>query len=174
MDELKKIVREIPDYPKPGILFYDITTLLKDADAFKRIIDILSDRYRDRGITKILGIDSRGFIFAPCVAYNLGAGFVPVRKKGKLPAETLSVDYELEYGSNTIEIHKDSLEPGEKVVIIDDLIATGGTASATAQMVEELGAELVEMAFMIELSFLDGRKRLPRGTEVFSILKYSQ
>jgi len=174
MDELKKIVREIPDYPKPGILFYDITTLLKDADAFKRIIDILSDRYRDRGITKILGIDSRGFIFAPCVAYNLGAGFVPVRKKGKLPAETLSVDYELEYGSNTIEIHKDSLEPGEKVVIIDDLIATGGTASATAQMVEELGAELVEMAFMIELSFLDGTKRLPRGTEVFSILKYGQ
>lgn len=174
MDELKKIVREIPDYPKPGILFYDITTLLKDAEAFRKVIDILSERYRDRGITKILGIDSRGFIFAPCVAYNLGAGFVPVRKKGKLPAETLSVDYELEYGSNTIEIHKDALETGDKVVIIDDLIATGGTAAATAQMVEELGAELVEMAFMIELSFLEGRKNLPEDAEVFSILKYDR
>ncbi len=174
MDELKKTIREVPDYPKPGILFYDITTLLKDADAFRKVIDILTERYRGRGIKKILGIDSRGFIFAPCVAYNLGAGFVPVRKKGKLPAETLSVDYELEYGSNTIEIHRDSLEPGEKVVIIDDLIATGGTAAATARMVEELGAELVEMAFMIELTFLKGRENLPEDTEVFSILKYDR
>lgn len=174
MDELKKTIREVPDYPKPGILFYDITTLLKDADAFRKVIDILTERYRGRGINKILGIDSRGFIFAPCVAYNLGAGFVPVRKKGKLPAETLSVDYELEYGSNTIEIHRDSLEPGEKVVIIDDLIATGGTAAATARMVEELGAELVEMAFMIELTFLKGRENLPEDTEVFSILKYDR
>jgi len=174
MDELKKTIREVPDYPKPGILFYDITTLLKDAGAFRTVIDILTERYRGKGIKKILGIDSRGFIFAPCVAYNLGAGFVPVRKKGKLPAETLSVDYELEYGSNTIEIHRDSLEPGEKVVIIDDLIATGGTAAATARMVEELGAELVEMAFMIELTFLKGRENLPEDTEVFSILKYDR
>lgn len=174
MDELKKTIREVPDYPKPGILFYDITTLLKDADAFRKVINILTERYRGRGIKKILGIDSRGFIFAPCVAYNLGAGFVPVRKKGKLPAETLSVDYELEYGSNTIEIHRDSLEQGEKVVIIDDLIATGGTAAATAKMVEELGAELVEMAFMIELTFLKGRENLPEDTEVFSVLKYDR
>ncbi|MFH1965908.1 MAG: adenine phosphoribosyltransferase [Acidobacteriota bacterium] len=172
MDELKKIIREVPDYPKPGILFYDITTLLKNPDAFKRVIDILTERYRNKGINKVLGIDSRGFIFAPCVAYNLGVGFVPVRKKGKLPAETLSVDYDLEYGSNTIEIHKDSLEPGDRVVIIDDLIATGGTATATAKLVEALGAELVEMAFMIELTFLNGRDILPENTEVFSVLKY--
>lgn len=174
MDKLKKIVREIPDYPKPGILFYDITTLLKNGPAFKQVIDILSKRYRNKGINKILGIDSRGFIFAPCVAYNLEAGFVPVRKKGKLPAETLSIDYDLEYGSNTIEIHKDSLEPGERVVIIDDLIATGGTAAATAKMVKELGADLVEMAFMIELTFLKGRENLPADTEVFSILQYDK
>ena len=173
MDELKKIIREIPDYPKPGILFYDIT-LLKDAKAFKTVIDILTERYRGRGIDKVLGIDSRGFIFAPCVAYNLGAGFVPVRKKGKLPAETLSVDYDLEYGSSSIEIHQDSLEKGEKVIIIDDLIATGGTAAATAKLVKKLGAELIEMAFMVELSFLKGRDTLPAGTEVFSILKYDE
>ncbi len=172
MDELKKIIREVPDYPKPGILFYDITTLLKNAEAFKKVIDLLTERYRDKGIDKVLGIDSRGFIFAPCVAYNLGVGFVPVRKKGKLPAETLSVDYDLEYGSNTIEIHKDSLEPGERVIIIDDLIATGGTATATAELVKSLGAELVEMAFMIELTFLKGRDSLPENTEVFSVLKY--
>ena len=172
MDELKKIIREVPDYPKPGILFYDITTLLKNPDAFKKVINILTERYRDKGITKILGIDSRGFIFAPCVAYNLGIGFVPVRKKGKLPAETISADYNLEYGSNTIEIHKDSLEPGDKVVVIDDLIATGGTANATVKLVEALGAELFEMAFMIELTFLNGRDNLPENTEVFSVLKY--
>jgi adenine phosphoribosyltransferase len=172
MEELKKIIREVPDYPKPGILFYDITTLLKNPDAFKKVIDILTERYRDKGITKILGIDSRGFIFAPCVAYNLGIGFVPVRKKGKLPAETISADYDLEYGSNTIEIHKDALEPGDKVVVIDDLIATGGTANATVKLVETLGAELIEMAFMIELTFLNGRDNLPENTEVFSVLKY--
>lgn len=172
MDELKKIIREVPDYPKPGILFYDITTLLKNGGAFRKVINLLTERYRDKGIDKVLGIDSRGFIFAPCVAYNLGVGFVPVRKKGKLPAETLSVDYDLEYGSNTIEIHKDSLEPGERVIIIDDLIATGGTAAATAELVKTLGAELVEMAFMIELTFLKGRDCLPENTEVFSVLKY--
>ena len=172
MEELKKIIREVPDYPKPGILFYDITTLLKDADAFRQVIDLLTERYRALGINKVLGIDSRGFIFAPCVAYNLGAGFVPVRKKGKLPAATISADYNLEYGSNTIEIHKDALEPGDKVVIIDDLIATGGTAAAAGKLVSELGAELVEMAFMVELSALKGREMLPAGTSVFSILKY--
>jgi len=173
MDELKKIIREVPDYPKPGILFYDITTLLKDPDAFRKVIDILTERYRGQGITKILGIDSRGFIFAPCVAYNLDAGFVPVRKKGKLPAETLSADYNLEYGSNTIEIHKDALDSSDKVVIIDDLIATGGTAAAAAKLVAELGAELVEMAFMVELSGLNGRESLPADTKIFSILKYN-
>jgi len=174
MDELKKIIREVPDYPKPGILFYDITTLLKDADSFRKVIDLLTERYRNRGVDKVLGIDSRGFIFAPCVAYNLGAGFVPVRKKGKLPAETISADYDLEYGSNTIEIHKDALEPGDRVVIIDDLIATGGTAAAAGKLVSELGAELVEMAFMVELSALNGRQKLPANTSVFSILAYEE
>ncbi|MFZ0428186.1 MAG: adenine phosphoribosyltransferase [Acidobacteriota bacterium] len=172
MEELKKIIREIPDFPKPGILFYDVTTLFKDPRGFRQAVDLLTERYRDRGVRKILGIESRGFILGPILAYNLGAGFVPVRKKGKLPAETLSVSYQLEYGTDTLEIHKDAVEPGEKVLVVDDLIATGGTAAATVQMVHELGGDLVGLAFLIELTFLNGRAKIPPDVDVFSLLKY--
>ncbi|MEJ2077391.1 MAG: adenine phosphoribosyltransferase, partial [Acidobacteriota bacterium] len=143
MEELKQIIREVPDFPKPGILFYDVTTLFKDPEGLRRVVDLLTGRYQDRGIRKIIGIESRGFILGPILAYNLGAGFVPVRKKGKLPAKTLSVSYELEYGVDTLEIHEDAVEPGEKVLVVDDLIATGGTAAATVEMVQKLGGDLV-------------------------------
>jgi adenine phosphoribosyltransferase len=172
MEELKKKIREIPDYPKPGILFYDVTTLLKDADGLRAVIDILIQRYKNQGIQKVLGIEARGFILAPALAYHIGAGFVPVRKKGKLPSETLSASYELEYGTDTLEVHKDAIKPGERVVLIDDLIATGGTAAATAGMIKELGGNLVEIGFLIELSFLNGREKIPAEFPVFSILHY--
>lgn len=172
MEELKKKIREIPDYPKPGILFYDVTTLLKDADGLRTVIDILVQRYKGQNIQKVLGIEARGFILAPALAYHLGAGFVPVRKKGKLPSETLSASYELEYGTDTLEVHKDAIKPGERVVLIDDLIATGGTAAATAGMIKELGGNLVEIGFLIELSFLNGREKIPAEFPVFSILQY--
>jgi adenine phosphoribosyltransferase len=172
MEELKRKIREIPDFPKPGILFYDVTTLLKDPDGLRRVIDILSDRYRDQGIRKVLGIESRGFILGPAVAYNLGAGFVPVRKKGKLPAQTLSVTYDLEYGTDTLEIHRDGISSGERVLILDDLIATGGTAAAVVEMARQLEADLRGLAFLVELTFLDGRSKLPADVEVFSVLKY--
>lgn len=171
MEKLKKIIRDVPDFPKPGIVFKDITTLLKDPEALRRAIDLLTERYRDRGIDKIIGIESRGFIFAPAVAYLIGAGFVPVRKPGKLPADTVSIEYELEYGTDALEIHRDALASGEKVLIVDDLIATGGTAEAVANMVEQLGAELVGLAFLVELSFLEPRKKLP-GREIFSLIQY--
>ena len=172
MEELKRKIREIPDFPKPGILFYDVTTLLKDPDGLRRVIDILSDRYRDQGIRKVLGIESRGFILGPAVAYNLGAGFVPVRKKGKLPAQTLSITYDLEYGTDTLEIHRDGISPGERVLILDDLIATGGTAAAVVEMARQLEADLRGLAFLVELTFLDGRSKLPADAEVFSVLRY--
>ena len=172
MEELKKIIREIPDFPKPGILFYDVTTLFKDPGGFRQVVDLLTDRYRDQGIRKILGIESRGFILGPVLAYNLGAGFVPVRKKGKLPAKTLSVSYQLEYGTDTLEIHEDAVEPGEKVLVVDDLIATGGTAAATVEMVRKLEGDLVGLAFLVELTFLHGRDKIPSGVEVFSLLQY--
>ena len=172
MEELKRKIREIPDFPKPGILFYDVTTLLKDPDGLRRVIDILSDRYRGQGIRKVLGIESRGFILGPAVAYNLGAGFVPVRKKGKLPAQTLSVTYDLEYGTDTLEIHRDGISPGERVLILDDLIATGGTAAAVVEMARQLEADLRGVAFLVELTFLDGRSKLPADVEVFSVLRY--
>ncbi len=172
MDELKKKIREIPDFPKPGILFYDVTTLLKDPEGLRAAVDVFTQRYADRGISKVLGIESRGFILGPVLAYNLNAGFVPVRKKGKLPAETLSVSYDLEYGTDTLEIHKDAVEPGERILIIDDLIATGGTAAATVELAKALDADLVEVAFLIELSFLNGRARIPSDLPVFSVLKY--
>jgi adenine phosphoribosyltransferase len=172
MEELKRKIREIPDFPKPGILFYDVTTLLKDPDGLRRVIDILSDRYRDQGIRKVLGIESRGFILGPAVAYNLGAGFVPVRKKGKLPAQTLSVTYDLEYGTDTLEIHRDGISSGERVLILDDLIATGGTAAAVVEMARQLEADLRGLAFLVELTFLEGRSKLPADVEVFSVLKY--
>ena len=171
MEELKQKIREIPDFPKPGILFYDVTTLLKDHEGFSTVINILTEKYRDERIKKILGIESRGFIFAPSLAYNLGAGFVPIRKPGKLPAETLSLCYDLEYGQDALEIHKDAVEKGERVLIVDDLIATGGTAAAAVEMASQLGAEVVGLAFVVELDFLKGREKL-EGYDVFSILKY--
>ncbi len=171
MEELKQKIREIPDFPKPGILFYDVTTLLKDHEGFSTVINILTEKYRDERIKKILGIESRGFIFAPSLAYNLGAGFVPIRKPGKLPADTLSLCYDLEYGQDALEIHKDAVEKGERVLIVDDLIATGGTAAAAVEMASQLGTEVVGLAFVVELDFLKGREKL-EGYDVFSILKY--
>ncbi|HUX07418.1 MAG TPA: adenine phosphoribosyltransferase [Acidobacteriota bacterium] len=171
MDRLRQIIRDVPDFPKPGIVFKDITTLLAEPETFKRAIDLLAERYSDKGIDKVIGVESRGFIFGPAVAYLIGAGFVPVRKPGKLPAETISIEYELEYGTDTLEMHRDALKPGEKVIIIDDLIATGGTAAAVAEMVGNLGVELVEMAFLIELTFLEPRKKL-EGLPVFTIIKF--
>lgn len=171
MERLKRIIRDVEDFPKSGIIFKDITTLLKDKDALKQAIDLLAERYRDKGVTKVIGIESRGFIFGPAVAYLIGAGFVPVRKPGKLPAETISVEYELEYGTDTLEIHKDALSADDKVLVVDDLIATGGTAAAVAGMVEQLGAELVEMAFLIELTFLEPRKKL-KGLPLFTLIQY--
>ncbi len=171
MDELKRKIREIPDFPKPGILFYDVTTLLRDREGFRQIIDLLTERYRGLGIDQVLGIESRGFIFGPTLAYNIGAGFVPVRKPGKLPAETFSASYALEYGSDRLEIHRDAVEQGQRVLIVDDLIATGGTAAATAQLTRQLGAQVHELAFLVELLGLNGRRQLD-GYQVFSLLQY--
>ena len=170
-DYLKELVRDIPDFPIEGIMFRDITTLLKDAKGLKDIIDIFSDRYRDKGIKYILGADARGFIFGAAIAYNIGAGFVPIRKKGKLPYKTLSASYELEYGSNEVEMHIDAIDKGDKVVIVDDLLATGGTAKAMLDLVRKLGGDIHEFAFMIELEDLNGRDKL-EGESVFSIIKY--
>jgi len=170
-DYLKELVRDIPDFPIEGIMFRDITTLLKDAKGLKDIIDIFSDRYRDKGIKYILGADARGFIFGAAIAYNIGAGFVPIRKKGKLPYKTLSASYELEYGSNEVEMHIDAIDNGDKVVIVDDLLATGGTAKAMLDLVRKLGGDIHEFAFMIELEDLKGRDKL-EGENVFSIIKY--
>jgi adenine phosphoribosyltransferase len=171
MKELKKKIREVPDFPKPGVLFYDITTLLKDREGLRSIMDILTEEYKEKKIDRVVGIESRGFIFAPALAYNLDAGFVLVRKKGKLPAESISASYDLEYGQDVLEMHKDSIEPGQRVLIVDDLIATGGTAAATAQMVRQLEGEVVALAFIVELELLKGREKLD-GVEIFSILKY--
>ena len=173
MDDLKKIVREIPDFPKPGILFYDITTLLADPEGFAQVIDILADRYEGRSPSKIIGIDARGFIFGGALAVRLGVGFVPIRKKGKLPWQTVSASYELEYGVDEVQMHKDGVKPGESVVIVDDLLATGGTASAAIELVKQCGGEVVECAFVIELDFLKGREKL-EPTPVFSILNYEE
>jgi len=170
-DELKTMIREIRDFPKPGILFYDISTLLKDRKGLRSVIDLLTEQYEGQFVQKVIGIESRGFIFAPSIAYNLEAGFVLVRKKGKLPAETVEVRYDLEYGQDILEMHKDAIEPGERVLIVDDLIATGGTAAATAQMVSDQGGEVVALAFIVELEGLKGRERL-QDYEVFSLLKY--
>jgi adenine phosphoribosyltransferase len=171
MDDLKKMIREVPDFPKKGILFYDITTLLKDKIGFKKVIDALTAQIRPLQPDSILGIEARGFIFAPALAYNLGAGFVPVRKPKKLPAETERVSYELEYGMDTLEMHKDAIQPGMRVVIADDLLATGGTALASVRLVEKLGGEVAGLTFVIELEFLKGRDRL-NGYDVVSLLKY--
>jgi len=173
MEELKKLIREVPDFPKPGILFYDITTLLKDREGFRDVIDGLRRHYRNANVDTVLGIEARGFIFAPALAYALGAGFVPVRKPKKLPAECVSVTYDLEYGSDTLEMHKDAIGQGHRVLIVDDLLATGGTAAATARMVGNVGGSVAGIGFVVELTFLNGRQKLS-GLDVFSLLQYDQ
>jgi adenine phosphoribosyltransferase len=173
MEDLKKLIREVPDFPKPGILFYDITTLLKDARGLRAVIDALTDRYRETRVDVVLGIEARGFIFAPALAYALGAGFVPVRKPKKLPAETVSVTYDLEYGTDTLEMHKDAVASGSRVLIVDDLLATGGTAAAAARMVREAGGTVAGIGFVVELTFLNGRQKLA-GYDVFSLLRYDK
>ncbi len=170
-DELRAKIREIPDFPKPGILFYDITTLLKDPVAYRAAIDAMLAPYADMAIDLVVGMESRGFIFSAPMAYRLGAGLVPVRKLGKLPAETISVEYALEYGSNTLEVHRDAIEPGQKVLIVDDLLATGGTVNGTVELVQRLKGEIVGLAFLVELGFLRGRDRLA-GYTVSSVITY--
>jgi adenine phosphoribosyltransferase len=170
-ETLRAKIREIPDFPKPGILFYDITTLLKDAGAFKESIGLMLEPFRDKQIDIVVGMESRGFIFSAPMAIELGAGFVPVRKLGKLPAETASVEYALEYGTNTLEIHKDALKPGQKVLIVDDLLATGGTVLGTIELVKTLKAEVIGLAFLVELLFLKGRERLGEYT-THSVIQY--
>lgn len=172
-EHLKSLIREVPDFPKPGILFYDITTLLKDRAGFATLIDALSEYYISRRVDLVLGIEARGFIFGPALAYRLNAGFVPVRKPKKLPAETAKVTYQLEYGSDSLEIHKDAVQHAQRVVIVDDLLATGGTAAATVQLVKSLGGEIAGLAFVVELDFLHGRKKL-EGHDVFSLLHYDK
>jgi adenine phosphoribosyltransferase len=171
MDDLKAHIREIPDFPKPGILFYDITTLLQHPLALRMTVDRFVWLFAQKRIQKVVGIESRGFMFAPIVAYDLNAGFVPVRKPGKLPAEKVRETYELEYGNDTLEMHRDAIQPGEHVLIVDDVVATGGTAAATARMVESLGGVVAGLGFIIELTFLDARKKLA-GYEVASLIRY--
>jgi adenine phosphoribosyltransferase len=171
MDELKEIIRNVPDFPKKGILFYDITTLLKNGPAFSRVIDELVRRYQEKKIDLVLGIESRGFIFAAALADRLGAGFIPVRKPGKLPAETLKATYDLEYGKDSLEIHRDAIQPGQHVLLVDDLLATGGTAAAAVQLVKQLDGIVAGVAFIIELEFLQGRKKL-EGYEITSLVQY--
>jgi len=171
MDDLKKHIRQVPDFPIPGILFYDITTLLDKPAVFSGIIGELSKRYAGRRIDKVAAMESRGFIFAAPVAKEIGAGFVPLRKPGKLPYETLRVSYSLEYGEAAIEVHKDAIKPGERVLVLDDLLATGGTAAAAVALVRKMGGEVVEAGFVIELSGLKGREKLS-GVPVFSMVSY--
>jgi adenine phosphoribosyltransferase len=172
-EPLKKLIREVPDFPKPGILFYDITTLLKDKRGLATLIDALAEHFIDKEIDLVLGMEARGFIFGPALAYRLNAGFVPVRKPGKLPAATEKYDYALEYGTNSLEIHKDAIERGQRVIIVDDLLATGGTAEATAKLAGSLGADIVGMGFVVELDFLNPRSKL-EGYDIFSLLHYDK
>lgn len=169
--ELEKFIRDVPDFPEKGIIFKDITTLLKEPEALKYVIDEMVKRYADKKIDKVVGIESRGFIFGAAVAYHLGCGFVPARKPGKLPAETIREDYTLEYGTNSLEMHTDAIKPGERVAIIDDLLATGGTAVAVAKLVERLKGTVVGIEFLIELDFLNGRDKL-KDYDVNSYLHY--
>jgi adenine phosphoribosyltransferase len=173
MNELKKLIREVPNWPKPGILFYDLTTLLKDKQGFRTLIEELCAHYQGKHIDVVAGIEARGFIFAPALAYRLGAGFVPVRKPKKLPAKTASVTYALEYGTDSLEIHEDAVQRGQKVLVCDDLLATGGTAAATVKLVRQLGGEVVGCGFAVELSFLNGRSKLP-GIDVFALIDYEK
>ena len=171
MDDLKKLIREVPDFPKPGINFYDITTLLKHPDGLRKTVDGLAAEYDGEKVDTVIGVEARGFIFAPALAYHLGAGFVPVRKPKKLPAECASISYDLEYGQDTLEIHRDAVGNGHRVIIADDLLATGGTAKAVCNLVEQLGGTVVGLVFVVELEFLPGRKKL-EGYDVRSLIKY--
>ena len=171
MDDLKQYIREVPDWPKPGILFYDITTLLKDPLALRMAVDRFVWLFTKEHVDKVVGMESRGFMFGPIVAYDLNAGFVPVRKPGKLPAETIEQSYQLEYGTDRLQCHRDAISPGERVLIVDDLVATGGTALATAKLVEQLGGEVAGMGFIIELGFLEPRAKLA-GYHLESLIKY--
>jgi adenine phosphoribosyltransferase len=173
MDDLKALIREIPDYPKPGILFYDLTTLLKDPKGFHSLVDRLCDQYNGTKVDLVAGIEARGFIFAPALAYRLKAGFVPVRKPKKLPGKTTSVTYDLEYGTDQLDIHTDAVKPGQSVLICDDLLATGGTAAAAVKLIEQLGGKVAGAAFAVELGFLNGRAKLP-GIHVFSLLQFDK
>jgi len=171
VDSLRAQIREVPDFPKPGILFYDITTLIKQPKPFAEAIDLLVEPFADTKVDVVVGMESRGFIFSAPMAIRLGAGFVPVRKLGKLPAETISVEYALEYGTNTLEVHKDAIQPGQKVLIVDDLLATGGTVLGTIDLVKQLKADIVGLSFLVELQFLKGRARLG-GHDIHSIIQY--
>ncbi len=169
--DLKNILRQVPGFPKPGITFIDVTTLLKDGEAFRESVNRLLEPFRSDRIDRVVGIESRGFIFGAAAAYELGCGFVPVRKPGKLPAQTYSETYELEYGTDTVEVHRDAIEPGHRVLVIDDLLATGGTAQATLKMLKKFDCTVVGIAFLVELDFLDGRSKLA-DTRVHSLIHY--
>lgn len=171
MNSLKKFIRDVPDFPQKGIIFKDITTLLKEPRIFQKVINIFGKRYKDKNIDIVVAVEARGFIFGGVLAYKLAAGFVPVRKKGKLPSDTLEATYNLEYGQDTLTIHKDAIGPGQNVLIVDDLLATGGTITAVTELVEKLKGNIVEIAFLIELTFLHGRKKLA-DYPVFSLIKY--
>jgi adenine phosphoribosyltransferase len=169
--ELKEWIRDVPDFPKKGIIFKDITTLLKNPHALRRTVDLLAEKYKDEYVDQVIGIESRGFIFGTALAYHLGTGFIPVRKPGKLPAVTERITYDLEYGTDSLEIHKDALEPGQRILIVDDLLATGGTAAAVAHLVEKLQGTVAGLGFVIELAFLNGRDKL-RGYDIHSLIQY--
>lgn len=169
--DLKSVIREIPDFPKKGILFYDITTLLKDSKAYRTSIERMSRQFEKENIEKVAAIDARGFIFGACLALHLDAGFVPIRKAGKLPADVYEVTYSLEYGESALAIHKDAISQGERTLIVDDLLATGGTASAAVDLVKQIGGDVISVAFMVELLDLKGRDKL-KGCEVFSLIRY--
>ncbi|MFV0626031.1 MAG: adenine phosphoribosyltransferase [Alphaproteobacteria bacterium] len=172
IEQVKKEIRDVKDFPKEGILFKDITTALKKPEILALTIDWFVEKLKDKDIDYVIGLESRGFIFAPTIAYKIGAGFIPIRKPGKLPAEVEKVSYDLEYGTDTIEIHKDAIEKGKKVALVDDLLATGGTAEAAYKLVQKLGAETLSFAFMIELVGLKGKDKLPQDVDIFSMLKY--
>lgn len=169
--KLQDAIRDVPDFPKEGILFRDITTLLLEPDLLKKAVDLLADPYRGTGVRKIVGIESRGFIFGTAIAYALDAGFIPVRKPGKLPAEILREEYELEYGTDAVEIHRDAIAPGEKVAVVDDLLATGGTMAATLKLLGKLNAEVAGVSFLVELGFLKGREKLD-GYDIHTLITY--
>ena len=171
MEALREIIRDVPDFPKKGIIFKDITPLLQDKDLFKKAIDLLCERFKNKKIDAVVSVESRGFILGSAIAYKMGAGFVPVRKKGKLPYKTHSATYELEYGQDTLEMHQDAIKKGDKVLIVDDLLATGGTLGATIDLVKQMGGEITGVGFLIELSFLKGRDKI-KDYEVVSLIEY--